>query len=242
MSKYQALVLEDTLSDQLSIEMVLSQFSGIEATYVSTPRDFLQALNQKVYSLFVVDIMLNDSLTGIDLIQAINNPEVWVIISSSLDSKDYYGQYKDLNFNKFYIKKPIEEFSFKTHIESFLFSQQLAGNGGTNVRNDEYLMLRQGNYLYKVLVDDIIFIETSDHATTIYTHTGKYTSYTPLRTFEDLLKHEPFERANRNSLVNLRAVKRIHLKENYLEVGTHQVAISRTNRSLFLEKYQSKTV
>ena len=100
-------------------------------------------------------------------------------------------------------------------------------------------MLKQGNYLYKVLFEDIILIETTDHATTVYTHSGKYTTYSALKTFEDLLKNEEFERANRNSLVNLRAVKRIHLKENYLEVGSHQVSISRNNRTLFLEKYQN---
>lgn len=242
MSKYQALVLEDTLSDQLAIEMVLSQFADIEVTYASTPKEFLQALSRKSYRLFVVDIMLNDSLTGIDLIQAINDSGAWVIISSSLDGKDYYEQYKNLHFNKFYLKKPVEEFAFRTNIESFLFSQQLPKNDETNVVNEEYLMLKQGNYLYKVLFKDIILIETTDHATTVYTHTGKYTTYTALKTFEDLLKHEEFERANRNSLVNLQAVKRINLKENYLEVGSHQVSISRNNRSLFLEKYQEKTV
>jgi DNA-binding LytR/AlgR family response regulator len=242
MSKYQALVLEDTLSDQLSIEMVLSRFADIEVTYASTPKEFLQALNRQSYRLFVVDIMLNDSLTGIDLMPAINDPGAWVIISSSLDGKDYYEQYKAFNFNKFYLKKPIEEFSFRTHVESFLFSQQLPDNEAIKVKNEAYLMLKQGNYLYKVLFEDIILIETTDHATTVYTHSGKYTTYSALKTFEDLLKNEEFERANRNSLVNLRAVKRIHLKENYLEVGSHQVSISRNNRTLFLEKYQNKAV
>lgn len=236
--------MEDTLNDQLAIEMVLDQFPEIRATYVNTPKGFLQELSKQKYHIFIVDIMLQDSLTGIDLIHSITDTSAWVIISSSMDSKDYYEQYKSLKFNKFFIKKPIDEFIFKTNLESFLFNQKEEQTAAvsTTIIPDNYVMLKQGNYLYKVSYTDIILIETADHATTVYTDKTKYTTYTSLKTFEDLLKEYYFEKANRNSLVNMNAVRRINIKENYIEIDKHQIQISRSNKQLFIDKYIDKAV
>lgn len=239
MKNFNCLVLEDTLNDQLAIEMVLDHFPEIQTTYVNSPKGFLQELSKQKYHIFIVDIMLNDSLTGIDLIHSITDTSAWVIISSSMDSKDYYEQYKALKFNKFFIKKPIDEFIFKTNIESFLFSKQEEKLVNTE---EYYIMVKQGNYLYKVSYTDIILIETADHATTVYTEKSKYTTYTSLKTFEDLLKEFYFEKVNRNSLVNMNAVKRINIKENYIEIDKHQIQISRSNKQLFIDKYIDKTV
>lgn len=239
MRHYNCLVLEDTLSDQLAIEMVLDQFPEIHPTYVNTPRGFLQELSKQKYQIFIVDIMLQDKLTGIDLIHSITDTSAWVIISSSMDSKDYYEQYKSLKFNKFFIKKPIDEFIFKTNLESFLFSRQEEKTIGSE---EYHIMLKQGNYVYKVAYNEIILIETTDHATTVYTEKSKYTTYTSLKTFEDLLKEFYFEKVNRNSLVNMTAVKRINIKENYLEIDKHQIQISRSNRQLFIDRFIDRAV
>lgn len=239
MRHYNCLVLEDTLSDQLAIEMVLDQFPEIHSTYVNTPRGFLQEISKQKYQIFIVDIMLQDKLTGIDLIHSITDTSAWVIISSSMDSKDYYEQYKSLKFNKFFIKKPIDEFIFKTNLESFLFSRQEEKTIGAE---EYHIMLKQGNYVYKVAYNEIILIETADHATTVYTEKSKYTTYTSLKTFEDLLKEFYFEKVNRNSLVNMTAVKRINIKENYLEIDKHQIQISRSNRQSFIDRFIDKAV
>lgn len=237
---HNCLVLEDTLGDQLAIEMILNEFPEIVPTYVSSPKGFLQELSKKSYQIFIVDIMLNDSLTGIDLIHSITDNSAWVIISSSMDSKDYYDQYKTLKFNKFYIKKPIDEFVFKTNIESFLFNKQITKSEEIEANEESFVMLKQGNYLYKVLYSEILFIETTDHATTVYTQKSKYTTYNSLKFFEELMVD--FEKANRNTLINMNEVKRINLKENFIEIHTYQIQISRGSRQFFVDKYLDKVV
>jgi DNA-binding LytR/AlgR family response regulator len=242
MQKFNAIILEDTFNDQLAIEMILSEFSQIEATYVNSPKAFLQAFSKQTYQLFIVDIMLNDSLTGIDVIHSISNPAAWVIISSSMDCKDYFEEYRALKFNKFFIKKPIDEFIFKTNIESFLLAQQHNIPSIPLPPHNDFVMLKQGNYLYKILCADILLIETTDHATTVFTETNKYTTYTTLKTFEELLKNWNFEKVNRNSLVNMNAIKRFNVKENYIEIDKFQVSVSRSNRQLFIERFEDKSI
>jgi len=126
MKQFNCFVLEDSLSDQLSIEMILNQFPEIETLYISNSKDFLNEVSKRTYTLIIVDIKLQESITGIDLIQYLKDASTWVIICSAYESKVYYNQYKSLNFTKFYVQKPVDEFIFKTHIESFLFSKQHA--------------------------------------------------------------------------------------------------------------------
>lgn len=233
---YNCLILEDTLNDQLALELVLEQFSGITPTFVSKPKEFLKEVTKQKFHIYIIDIMLNDTLTGIDLIQTIDDVEAWVIISSSMDSKDYYPQFKDLNFNKFYIKKPIDEFIFKTNIETFLFNQV----NKTQSQTEPFITVKLGNYAYKVLASEISYIETNDHATTIFTKANKYTTYMPLKTYEELLKGCGFEKINRNTIINTNAINRINVKESFVEIDNQKLSISRNNKQPFVEKFMSK--
>ena len=124
MKQFNCLVLEDSLNDQLSIEMILNQFPEIETLYISNSKDFLSEVSKRSYTLIIVDIKLQESVTGIDLIQFLKDASTWVIICSAYESQVYYNQYKALHFTKFYVQKPVDEFIFKTHIESFLFSKR----------------------------------------------------------------------------------------------------------------------
>lgn len=124
MKQFNCLVLEDSLNDQLSLEMILNQFPEIETLYISNSKDFLSEVSKRSYMLIIVDIKLQESVTGIDLIQFLKDASTWVIICSAYESQVYYNQYKTLHFTKFYVQKPVDEFIFKTHIESFLFSKR----------------------------------------------------------------------------------------------------------------------
>jgi DNA-binding NtrC family response regulator len=115
-------VLEDSLTDQLSIEIVLNQYPQITPFYVRNSQEFQYEIAQRSYNLIIIDIKLEESITGIDLIEPIKDASLWVIICSAYDSKKYYEQYKPLPFTKFYLQKPLDEFILKTHIESFLFA------------------------------------------------------------------------------------------------------------------------
>ena len=124
MKQFNCLVLEDSLSDQLSIEMLLNQYPEINPFYTSTSHEFAYEVAHHPYNLIITDIKLQGSVTGIDLIEPIKDASLWVIICSAYDSKQYYEQYKPLPFTKFYLQKPLDEFILKTHIESFLFANE----------------------------------------------------------------------------------------------------------------------
>ena len=124
MKQFNCLVLEDCLNDQLSIEILLNQYPEIKAFYINSPQSFAYEVAQNQYNLIITDIKLPGTVTGIDLLQSIEDTSMWVIICSAYDCKKYYNQYKSLPFTKFYLQKPLDDFIFKTHIESFLFAKK----------------------------------------------------------------------------------------------------------------------
>ena len=123
MKQFNCLVLEDSLNDQLSIEILLNQYPEIIPCYTNSPQSFSYEMAQNQYNLIITDIKLPGIVTGIDLLQLIKDTSTWVIICSAYDSKKYYEDYKSLHFTKFYLQKPLDDFIFKTYIDSFLFNQ-----------------------------------------------------------------------------------------------------------------------
>ena len=124
MKQFNCLVLEDSLNDQLSIELLLNQYPEIKPFYTNSSESFAYEMTHNHYNLVITDIKLPGTVTGIDLLRSIEDPSTWVIICSAYDCKKYYDDYKSLPFTKFYLQKPLDDFIFKTHIESFLFAKE----------------------------------------------------------------------------------------------------------------------
>lgn len=66
----------------------------------------------------------------------------------------------------------------------------------------------------KLYIEDIIFFETNDHLTTIFTNSKQYNLYTPLKKLMNLLNSPNIIQANRNQCINVAHV--IQEKGNYL--------------------------
>jgi CheY-like chemotaxis protein len=124
MKQFKCLVLEDSLNDQLSIEMLLIQYPEITPIYVSSSEEFQHEIATNHFNLIISDIRLKGTLTGIDLIQWVKDTSIWIIICSAYNSETYNEQYKLLPFTKFYLQKPFDDFAFKKHIESFLCAKK----------------------------------------------------------------------------------------------------------------------
>lgn len=66
----------------------------------------------------------------------------------------------------------------------------------------------------KLYIEDIIFFETNDHLTTIFTNSKQYHLYTPLKKLMNLLNSPNIIQASRNQCINVAHV--IQEKGNYL--------------------------
>jgi DNA-binding NtrC family response regulator len=123
MKEHKVLVLEDSLSDQLSLEMILEQFPTISTQFTKNSEEFLKKISDDKIQLVIIDIVLKEDLTGLDLAKLLPNSPIWLIICSAHNCKQYYEEFKSLEFTKFYVQKPIDEYVLRTHLDSFIFSK-----------------------------------------------------------------------------------------------------------------------
>ena len=69
MKQFNCLVLEDSLSDQLSIEILLKQYPEIKPFYANYPQSFAYEMAHNPYKLIIADIKLPGTVTGLHSIE-----------------------------------------------------------------------------------------------------------------------------------------------------------------------------
>lgn len=124
MKEHKVLILEDSISDQLTLEIILEEFPTIKPIFAQNTQEFLYHLALNEIELVIVDIVLKESLNGIEIANQISDKSTWLIICSAHACQKYYEQFKELSFTKFYIQKPIDEYVLRTHLDSFIFSKK----------------------------------------------------------------------------------------------------------------------
>ena len=119
MKQFNCLVLEDSLSDQLSIELLLNQYPEIKPFYTNSPESFAFEMTHIRYNLVITNIKLSGTVMGIDLLRSIEDPSTWVIICNAYDCKAYYDDCKSLPFTKFYLQNPWTTSSLRRTLSRF---------------------------------------------------------------------------------------------------------------------------
>lgn len=84
--KLRCLILDDSLIDQLSLEIIISEYTDINTTSVSTPEQFYDKIRQTNYQLYMIDINLGTTISGIELAKQIpTTSSSWIIFCSASD-------------------------------------------------------------------------------------------------------------------------------------------------------------
>ena len=85
----------------------------------------------------------------------------------------------------------------------------------------------------KLYIEDIIFFETNDHLTTIFTNSKQYHLYTPLKKLMNLLNSPNIIQASRNQCINVAHV--IQEKGNYLILdNSYKIKIGKKYKDNFI--------
>lgn len=176
-------------------------------------------LKSTLPDLLFLDIEM-PRMSGLDLLSTLQNPPKVVITSA-------YEQYalKGYEFDVVdYLLKPISFERFlkavnKVHdqIEKELKSE-----------TDGYVFVKSDKQLIKILLKDILFIESLENYVIIYTESSKEIIYVTLKHIAESLPCDVFLQVHRSYIVNTVQVKAI--EGNMLKIGTHNIPVARNLR------------
>ncbi|MCB4799908.1 LytR/AlgR family response regulator transcription factor [Neotamlana laminarinivorans] len=240
MDNVNVLVVEDTPAESDALVKVLETNNY---NVIAVARDFKNALQlfyAKSVDIIVLDIFLNGNPEGITFAEAINaNPSVakpFVFLTSSTDRKIFERAKLTQPFS--YLMKPFNEleilYALEMAVEKFYNQPDvfLSENENTIISKD-YLFIKKGKSLKKVLLNDIIFIEVEEKYCNIITENEKFVILISLTKISQLLDDNVFKKTHRNFIVNTQKIIEIIPGDNLIVLtGNHKATLSDTYKSI----------
>jgi DNA-binding LytR/AlgR family response regulator len=173
-----------------------------------------------------VDLMILDinmpGINGLELLRQLHHPPVTIITTAypghalegfELDVIDYIV--KPVSFNRF--TKAVHK-----------AKEFLEARNTMHAKEGDYFFIKEGARIEKINTGDILYIESLQNYSAIYTLTRKYLALLSLKALEEHLPSALFMKVHKSFIVNMRHIASIEGDD--IVIGTHRVPISRSNK------------
>ena len=201
--------IKDMLGDILStysINYKIYEFSSGEELLSNYPKDL---------DILIMDIQMK-IINGMDTARKIRefdqNLEIIIMTSFSEFMQEGY-EVKAYR----YILKPISERKISRNI--------LPCINEIMKKKNNYLTINVKNYVDRIKIDSIVYIETDRPNILIYTNDNKYTTKMSISKIDKILREHGFFRCHNSYIVNLKLVE--SMNSNTLKIGEKYIPISK---------------
>lgn len=139
-----------------------------------------------------------------------------------------------------YLVKPIELERFQKAVGKAVEYHALLSAQKNSVENitEEYMFVKAERRYFKVLFNDILFIEGLKDYVVIQTAEQRIITKMNLKTIYEQLPHSLFFRVNKSYIVNTRHID--SFDNNDILIGSNEIPIGTAYRDVFFEKFLGK--
>ncbi|RLJ63150.1 LytTR family two component transcriptional regulator [Lacinutrix venerupis] len=224
------IIIEDEIPAQNILKNFLGKFPNIELK--GTFQAAIEAhvfLKSETVDLVFLDINLPD-ISGIDFIKTIKNPPAIIITTAY---PDYAVESFSLDTIVDYLVKPFSFDRFLKAInkaETFTNKQQNAFKENSN----DSLFLNVDKTHHKIIINDILFIESDRNYITVVTKKQKLSYIESLKNWKQKLPETNFIQVHKSFIVNKNYVNKIAGNEIY--ILENRLPIGRTYKQELLAK------
>jgi two-component system LytT family response regulator len=222
--KIKVIIIDDEVLARDIIKSFLKKFDNIDLiAECSDGFDGIKQINELKPDLIFLDIQM-PKLTGFEMLEILDEPPV-IIFSTAFDQ--FALKAFEVNATD-YLLKPYSEERFREALNKaikLLGEKPVADLKLENLvksieKRNEYLdrvIIKNGQKILIISVEDIEYIEAQDDYTMIYTPKGNFLKQKTMKYFEENLDPKDFIRIHRSYIVKLSSVKQIELfeKESY---------------------------
>lgn len=220
-TKIKCLLVDD---EPLAIKLLEKHIAKIESLeVVATCNNAIKAfeiLNTKQVDLLFLDIKM-PNLTGIDFLKTLKNPPKTIFTTAY---RDYAIESYDLGVID-YLLKPITFERFFKAVDRFLkdntTQSEVISKKNTT---DDFMLIKSGSKFHKVVIEDILFIESLKDYIKIHTVNDKrIVSKYRISEIEEELKDKSFLRVHRSYIINIDKISAFTV--NDIEVDSTEIPI-----------------
>lgn len=240
MDNVNVLIVEDTKTESDALVKVLQANNYNIVGVASSFKNALELFYSKPVDIVVLDIFLNGNADGISFAETIsvtpNTSKPFVFLTSSTDRKIFERAKLTQPFS--YLMKPFNEleilYALEMAIEKFYEQPDVfLGDDEDTIISEDYLFIKKGKSLKKVLLGDIIYIEVEEKYCNIITENEKFVILISLTKISKLLDEAVFSRTHRNYIVNTEKIIEIIPGDNLILLsGNHKATLSDTYKDI----------
>jgi len=177
-----------------------------------------------IYDLIFMDIKM-PHMDGIEVAKKLRQFDEEVVLIFVTNMAQFAIRGYEVHALDF-ILKPVKYFDFIMKLNKAVqFCQK---------NQDIQINIDMGDYIRKVSVRDIYYVEVINHFLIYHVKDQTYKSYGQLKKLEEDLRDANFVKCNNCYLVNLRNVVEVHT--NSIVVGKDEIQVSRRRKKEFMEK------
>ena len=201
--------IKDMLGDILStysINYKIYEFSSGEELLSNYPKDL---------DILIMDIQMK-IINGMDTARKIREFDQNLEIIFMTSFSEFMQEGYEVKAYR-YILKPISERKISRNI--------LPCINEIMKKKNNYLTINVKNYVDRIKIDSIVYIETDRTNILIYTNDNKYTTKMSISKIDKILREHGFFRCHNSYIVNLKLVE--SMNSNTLKIGEKYIPISK---------------
>jgi DNA-binding LytR/AlgR family response regulator len=197
-----ALIIDDNKMSRMSLNQLAGRIGDL--TIVGECSSAIEAYNlilSETVDLLLLDIEM-PGMSGLELTKNLVNRRPVIIFITS--KKEYAAEAFDLNVVD-YIIKPVSGSRFIQAIDK---AREILNSNKeeVNVKEDEFIFIRDSNIIRRLKLDDILFAEAMGDYVKLYTQEKFYAIHTTLKTVEERLPPSRFLRVHRSYMVAINKI------------------------------------
>jgi len=195
----------------------------------------LQLLEETIPDLILMDIDINDRMSGIELAARITSSRrIPIIYVTAFKDKETFDQAK-LTSPKAYIIKPYDARSLQSAIELAIFSSHVPD---LSVHQAEAMgdtfYIKDNNRMVKIRLRDIQVVEVDEKYCFIITGQRRHVINMRLKDLLEKLPREDFIQVHRSFVVRKSAIEEVNIGEHTLKVIEKTIPIGKTYKEHLL--------
>ncbi|WP_452597438.1 LytR/AlgR family response regulator transcription factor [Pontimicrobium sp. MEBiC01747] len=225
------IIIEDEIPAQNILKNYLSKLPNVELKGVFKAAIEANAfLNIETVDFVFLDINLPD-ITGIDFIKTIKNPPAIIMTTAY---PDYAVSSFELDTIVDYLVKP---FSFDRFIKGVnKVKERIIKPERSTTEKKEAIFLNVDKTLYKIVLQDILYLESDRNYITVVTKTQKLSYIDSLKNWKEKLPEQEFIQIHKSYIINSKCVDKIAGNELYIQ--TNRLPIGRTYKQELLQRLE----
>ncbi len=242
MDPLQILIIEDDDSYALELERVVKKLGYTPLSIPAKSEVAFEAVHSSRPDLILLNTDIKGQLSGIELGHSIADLKIPLVFITEREDRETYQMVKNTNAIG-YLVRPFNPIILEGFFELFfpkwqsIFKESCKTlNGFESSQSKDYIFIKKGNLLCKVLLSEIDWINSEKNYCTVVSNGKQYPLKTSLRRIAQQLPKAHFFQIHKSYIVRMDNIENVDLLRNKVQINNTNLPLGRSYKSALIKE------